>query len=165
MTALACLALAAVFAQAAPEDETVLRCAQEGTCLVVDAPTALSGACRAGDEEVRFDVYAHAHAVAAQSLTELQWPDWCGRLVDQRGATLVAVYGNEACLDAWHPGWRKGQPLDAPRPANRTELMNNPVLLDCLGKLMDDASRHAAEPPWVVLHALAHATVLASIGG
>lgn len=164
MNALVCLVFTALLAQA-PEGAPELRCAEEGICLAVDAPSALGGACRAGDEEVRFDVYAHAHDAPPPALAELRWPDWCGRLVDQRGATLVAVYGSEACLDDWHPGWRHGRALDAPRPAGRSELMNNPVLLDCLGKLMDDAARHATEPPWVVLHALAHATVLASIGG
>lgn len=142
-----------------------LRCPQEGVCTTVNQSSALSGACRAGDGEVSFDVRTHAYALASPTLETLQWADWCGRLVDQHGATLVAVYGHEDCLDTWHPGWREGAAENAPHPARRAELLNNPLLLDCLGKLMDDASRQTDAPAWVVLHALAHATVLATLGG
>lgn len=142
-----------------------LRCATEGVCTTTDVPGLLTGACRAADAEVSFDVRAHARALQPQEVTSLRWADWCGRLVDQHGATLVAVYGDEDCLDTWHPGWREGAALDAPVAAQRGNIINNPLVLDCLGKLMDDAVARQAAPAWVVLHALAHAVVLAGLGG
>jgi hypothetical protein len=97
---------------------------------------------------------------------DLKWPDWQGRLIDDRGflaprsgedSVIVAVYVNHADLEWWLDNrlqwwlstvWESPDPSEAPSVTPiRGRPAGSPAIRDAIRAVYDEAERTGEKPP------------------